>query len=425
MFFDSFALSWQTFSTVGYGSAYPATSTEHNNDGDKRCIFIAFITSAEALVGVIFAGFVGAIIFAKVTRITQRARVKFSDPLIVKYGEGVESYSGYEFPAGGDIKEKTDQVDLGLDDKSHQVKAKFQNIARKAARSNVFPVLEFRIANELDDTVGGEIIDSTVNAVVVVESNSNGEVSSDLARQIELSRKKRAAKESGAKMRKSVPTKTDSTIPQESCSNTTLSAESVDSSSTSDKTVSLRSTTNKTATASSTISYLQGLNLLMNNVHKTIGLEKMKIDEETSSNIVPKMFFSKLDLDNSEHPFFKRCWTFRHTIDQNSPLLSNEARDAIMENGNRWPLEWNNPESIRKAIHFNQIVVSFTGVSNISAAPVYRQKVYDYVDYVIGYQFVNILFRGRHGKLKVDLNIINDVVEQNGGGGEMLNVIDK
>ena len=76
-FMDAFSLSWNTFSTVGYGSTYPALSTElsagDTGGGDPRCSFISFITSLEAFVGVIFAGFVGAIFFAKVARITQRA----------------------------------------------------------------------------------------------------------------------------------------------------------------------------------------------------------------------------------------------------------------------------------------------------------------------------------------------------------------
>lgn len=79
---DAFSLSWSTFSTVGYGSTYPALSTETWNatatdkfDGnrDETCSFISFICSLEAFVGVIFAGFVGAIFFAKVARITQHA----------------------------------------------------------------------------------------------------------------------------------------------------------------------------------------------------------------------------------------------------------------------------------------------------------------------------------------------------------------
>lgn len=36
----------------------------------------------------------------------------------------------------------------------------------------------------------------------------------------------------------------------------------------------------------------------------------------------------------------------------------------------------------------------------------------------IGYAFVNILLRRDDGKIGVDLNLLNDVVEQNGGGNE-------
>jgi len=58
-------------------------------------------------------------------------------------------------------------------------------------------------------------------------------------------------------------------------------------------------------------------------------------------------------------------------------------------------------------------------------ASVYKQKVYDYVDTVVGYQFVNALYRGRRGNLKVDLSLINDVKEQDGGRGEELNLASK
>jgi hypothetical protein len=55
-------------------------------------------------------------------------------------------------------------------------------------------------------------------------------------------------------------------------------------------------------------------------------------------------------------------------------------------------------------------------------APVYKQKVYDYDDIAVGYEFVHTLYRGRDGALKVDLNLIDDVMEQKGGGGESLDV---
>jgi hypothetical protein len=44
----------------------------------------------------------------------------------------------------------------------------------------------------------------------------------------------------------------------------------------------------------------------------------------------------------------------------------------------------------------------------------------DFVDVNIGYEFVNILYRNSDGSLGVDTDLINDVREQSGGGGEPL-----
>jgi hypothetical protein len=38
----------------------------------------------------------------------------------------------------------------------------------------------------------------------------------------------------------------------------------------------------------------------------------------------------------------------------------------------------------------------------------------------VGYQFVNVMYMGKRGALTVDLNLLNDVIEQNGGGAEPL-----
>jgi hypothetical protein len=48
------------------------------------------------------------------------------------------------------------------------------------------------------------------------------------------------------------------------------------------------------------------------------------------------------------------------------------------------------------------------------------QNASDLVDLNVGYSFVNILYRNGDGTLGVDLNLINDVREQHGGGGEAL-----
>jgi len=41
-------------------------------------------------------------------------------------------------------------------------------------------------------------------------------------------------------------------------------------------------------------------------------------------------------------------------------------------------------------------------------------------DVNVGYQFVNLLYRDSDGQLGVDVDLINDVREQTGGGGEPL-----
>ena len=52
-----FSVSAQTFSTVGYGSTYPALGFQ--NDSPTNCFFVNFICSLEALIGVIYASFCG------------------------------------------------------------------------------------------------------------------------------------------------------------------------------------------------------------------------------------------------------------------------------------------------------------------------------------------------------------------------------
>jgi len=57
-FADAFALSWTTFSTVGYGSTYPALGWQ--NESPTNCVFITGICSLEAFLGVLYSGFCGA-----------------------------------------------------------------------------------------------------------------------------------------------------------------------------------------------------------------------------------------------------------------------------------------------------------------------------------------------------------------------------
>ena len=430
-----------------YGSTYPALSTESDKDGDARCAFICFITALEALVGVVYAGFTGAIIFAKVTRLTQRANARFSVPLTVTFGLGVEA-----------------RLENDGNDESRDDTRKLGNNGEKAAGPSPFPVLTFRIANTMHEVLGGEILSASLNAAVIIE-NVRHEVSEELARKISQDRMERRRSTWDVARRKSNLSESErSTV------RTTLKERISES------------------TSENSTSHLQKLNELVYKGTSFLTNAKTKVDDEEvfGSSVPPRLTTAKLELDVSEHPLFKRVWKVNHVIDKNSPLLTAEAKRVISINNGQWPREWNNYQAVREAVRFKYLVVSFTGLSNItggesivfslhvlhlrflnptliSGTPLSksisipskgvrvcrycRSVVCGFVciilhydisrillscrllltfspnecfDIAVGYQFVNILFRDKNGAHRIDLKLLNDVTEQNGGGGEPL-----
>lgn len=180
---------------------------------------------------------------------------------------------------------------------------KLRLAAKKVSKPSPFPIITFRIANENHGMMGGEIIGANVKAVVLIESTKyDDQVSEDLAKEITLDRMNRkAASKDVPRMRKiseSGRTAPDSVSSVEDESSHSSSERSKDSA----------------------ISYLHGLNALARGKRA----RKMKIDEEevSGSKIVPRMVFTTLKLETSEHPLFKRIWRFKHHIDQDSPLLT-------------------------------------------------------------------------------------------------------
>ena len=143
------------------------------------------------------------------------------------------------------------------------------------------------------------------------------------------------------------------------------------------------------------------------------------VDEDPSARLIPKRIFSKLVIEAAEHPYLRRIWLARHVVDETSPLLTPRARRLLKRNGGWWPESLNSYEGVKKSISFNQILVSLSGISNLSGSEVYAQKVYENVDCVVGYRFCNVLYRSQDG-LRVDLDLLNGVKEQHSGGGEPL-----
>merc|ERR1740139_1953427 len=282
---EVFMLSWTTLSTVGYGNIYPSLGSQLSLEiNAKTCSFLSFLCSVEAFVGVLYGGFVGAVMFGKILRVQSRAQVIFSDPIVIRYGSGL--------PDDYDCEEGYMPC----------------------------PILEFRCINKLHDKVGGEVFDATLNCVAIVNPEPG------------------------------------STFKERRNSNIKL---------------------NSTAD------------------------------------------FVKLFIDTEKNPFFKRSWLAQHKLDEKSPLLKSAVRKLIKENNGSWPSHLNSVEGVKYSLlHFTHISVTFSGVCNFSASNVYEHKLYCFSDINIGYQFVKVLHLDDDDDIMVDCDLINDVREQGGGGGD-------
>ena len=301
--------SFSILSKVGYGTAYPALG--YQNTSPTNCFFINFICSLEALIGVLYSGFCGAILFGKVLRIQSYAQVTFSDPLLIRFGSGVSNSDVPHSNSSGRDEDTTVPVPC--------------------------PILEFRVINRLYNEPGGEIMDALLN--VVANKNAVNDSDSHLEGWNDDSRFR--------------PT-SDASITQ----NLGKSSHQY----------SARSLSDFSARTSS-------LYRKRFNSESKLQSEGQIIDDDLSSVLVNKHIFSKMEIEASEHPFFRRVWVARHVLDADSPILKHKIRRQIRKNGNRWPQKLNNARDIRDSLYFNQILVSLTGVSNISACDVYAQKI--------------------------------------------------
>jgi len=287
-FHDAFALSWSTLTTVGYGYTSP--------ENVPHCGWIHMLCLIESFSGDLYAGMVGAILFGKVIRIQRRAHIMFSDPIVVKYGSGLE-----------------DQIDCG---------AALPLPTSLSTKRSPCPVLELRVVNRLTKKYACELLECTVTCVAVKDV-------------------KEQALERGTSRR-----------------------------------------------------FSSGMG-------ETIRL------------------YANIKTHSSEHPYVKRLWTVKHTLDKDSALLSDAAVQRIEENGGYWPAEYNNYKAIRDSLQFNHIIVTFKAVSNVTASQVYGNKVYESMDVNVGYDFVTPLYPGSKD-IYVDMALVSDIIEQNGGGAEPL-----
>ncbi|KAL7560430.1 hypothetical protein ACA910_016179 [Epithemia clementina (nom. ined.)] len=385
-FTDAYHLSWTTFSTVGYGTIHSAISTEHSVI--RKCTGITIIVSLEAFVGVLFASCVVAITFAKVGRTQSFAQVVFSDPIVVRYGSGVMVEHGEDSHVNGHEHNRRNSKNGNHQSRRHTHRG--SNISDFGTAEDAFvdetqllpcPILEFQLVNRLCDVPVGQIMDATIRMVASV--NGDQAINTDQNLKAKKKRKKKGSK--GRPGSKSMHK------------------------------------------FSSFISLGDGTVRTIENKHlfKSFSMPSSlprSYEEDAAGYLVPQRIFSRLEVETQNHPFIQHTWIVRHILDENSPILVPRVREAIQLCGGRWPKALCELKSVKSAILFDQILVSFNGTSNADGKTVYAHKVYEYGSLVVGYRFVNMLYRSkRRGRaLRTDARLINDVTEQAGGGGEPL-----
>ena len=259
-------------------------------------------------------------------------------------------------------------------------------------KSHPCPVLEFRIVNRLFNEAGGEIMDATLNVVANVDAN---DADPSLIDALDSDRKRYNYA--------SVNNSSGEVVSNLSHAETNSESDGISdngfTSRAGDSTVGSHGADSNARFQSSVgnITFPKFLDPF----HSLMGkIDHQAVDEDPSARLVSKRIFSKMLIEASDHPFFKRVWLARHVLDETSPILKPRVRRQIRRHNGAWPerlCTWN---AIRDSLQFNQILVSLNGVSNVSASDVYAQKIYDFVDINVGYQFVNILYKDTDGALK-------------------------
>jgi hypothetical protein len=107
----------------------------------------------------LYAGFAGAVIFGKITRILSKAKLVWSDPIVVRFGLGVlienksmdvktkKDDDGKIGPTAGILKNITEKNNEEDDDDDTQLPC---------------PMLESRVANQWWDRQGAKLADASV-----------------------------------------------------------------------------------------------------------------------------------------------------------------------------------------------------------------------------------------------------------------------
>lgn len=373
---DLMQLSWNTFSTVGYGHIHPYSSAEYvkYNDvhqSDNACIPVIIVTALEAYIGILYGGFCCAILFAKTTRAQREAQVLFADPICVRFGQSLSTAADHEV-------ETDDRLPC--------------------------PVIEFEILNKHANTRGGALLDAKVSCVIGIDSIIEKDLKDvdydELSDEDDVysidsdgssNGKDKYSNNGTSQCFESAPRKYSGKGPQAVLRN-------------------LRK--RRTKSGGGGVSFGAGI---------INGLRRTNADQKTRSIgafkegklVQHRTMFTPLNFESSDHPFFQRAWIVGHRLDSDSPLLTKAVRHEIAKNHGSWPKQLNNYEGIRGSLRkFDRLLLSINATSDISGCDVSSRKTYSFSDIVIGYHHAEVTWISEKGNLRVDLNVVHDVREQ-------------
>jgi hypothetical protein len=373
LFRDCWQLSWTTFATVGYGAISPsmvgspffsdnvnATEAVRVFKMDYYCFAQSFLCSIEALTGILFAGFWTAVLFSKVAKVNNKARVIFSGPMTVRFGLALS-----------ELKQDT--------------------------RTYPCPVLEFRIVNKQHSQKGGGIIKASVNVVA--------------------SLRKEQLKEH-VKQKSSIRNVASILFPmnrKKSIMSTLLHHKSVlepeRSSSILDQSHEIHRTQSSPELSVKSIghSYVQDFN----SPPSPQSPQSQYFMESSHPRTAGAFIFTPLLVEPGTFPLFTNVITIRHRLDDKSPLLQPKTRSVIKRFHGSWPEDLcSNPEAVKKCIRFEKILVSFSGISQLNASSVYAQKVYTRDDLLVGVEFENLMVMKPFGCFVMDEKKVSNTQEQ-------------
>jgi len=167
-FSDAFALSWTTFTTVGYGMTYTSTASDLQDTKPHECSWVVFLCTVEAFMGLLYAGMGAAILFGKVNRVQSHANIIFSNAVCLQYEEMDDDLEDCSMKSDSSAPKNGHLVPEMEDEENHvHIDSVPQSLGENkfVDQFNGCPILKFQVVNELCNREGGELVDCIMKVV--------------------------------------------------------------------------------------------------------------------------------------------------------------------------------------------------------------------------------------------------------------------